>query len=168
MPSPRTPRVIIIAALLLLSVQGCGRQCGIADQTVANSTLRDPAGVTLATVGMLLREYVGPRSFTVAINVDIPINGTDASLHGHVVRARWVSESGELLSELETTPVGNVVVALLSQETSNAEFLRLRQAVLTTHTRLLLDTDLPGREHLVAVMSDVQHVSLDAPACPGL
>ena len=163
----RTAR-IVIAACAALSLSACHRQCGIVSSTVGKATVRGPSGVAVASVSFLLREEVGPTKYYIAGGLetlgDVPRTG----LWGHVTRARLVTASGETLVEMETASAtfGGFVIAHTSNPLSYSEFVRLRDALLTTRTRLLVDTNLVGLEHLDTPINDARLVPGAPTACP--
>jgi hypothetical protein len=70
-----------------------------------------------------------------------------------------VTESGEQLAEVPTgteTLYLTVVVALPSLRVSRSDYDRARAALLSGRARLVLDTDLPGREHIETVLTDTR------------
>ena len=82
-----------------------------------------------------------------------------APLRGHVVRGRLLTETGELLAEIPTgtyTLYVDAVVALNIDLASQQEYARVRNALLTTRAKVILDTDIPGRERLETTLSDAR------------
>ena len=155
-----TARITIAVASLSLSA--CGWDCGTVNRTTANGTLRDAAGVTLATVQVDLSENVGPSSLRLSAGVMGPAGSSGAPLKGNVTRARLVTEGGDLIAEIPTgtaTLYIDAVVALTGVDLSRAEYDRVRSALMAARTKVVLETNLPGREVLEAVLTDVR----DAP-----
>jgi hypothetical protein len=91
-----------------------------------------------------------------------------APLKGHVTRARLVTESGELLGEIPTgtsTLASDVIVALNMDLESESEYDRVRNALLTGRAKVIIDTDLPGREHIEAILTDAHDAPGDIQTC---
>ena len=156
----RTARVAI--AFSALSLSACGWDCGTVNRTTANGTLRDAAGVTLATVQVDLSDNVGPSSLRLSAGVMGPAGSGGAPLKGNVTRGRIVTEAGELIAEIPTgtsTLYIDAVVALTGVDLSRSEYNRVRSALMSARTKVVLETNLPGREVLEAVLTDVR----DAP-----
>jgi hypothetical protein len=154
-----------LAALLL---SACDFDCGTVSRTVANGTLRDAADVTLGTVRADLSENVGPSFLRLSVGIIGPSGASGAPLRGHVTRARLVTETGELIAEIPTgtsTLYSEAVVALNSDLPSKAEYARVRGALLTARTKVVLETDLPGRERLETTLSDARDVPGEVRRC---
>jgi hypothetical protein len=167
MIAPRTSR-FLAAAVAALSLSACEYDCGTVGRTVANGTLRDAAGATLATVQAGLRENVGPSYLELSVGVMGPGGSAGAPLRGHVTRARLVTEGGELLAEIPTgtgTLYVDAVVALPGRRVSQAEHARVRTALHTGRARVILDTDLPGRERIEATLSDARDMPGEVQRC---
>ena len=73
---------LLVMALTALSLSSCalGYDCGIVRRTTANGTLRDVAGVTLATVQVDLSESVGPSYLRLSAGVMGPAGSAGAPL----------------------------------------------------------------------------------------
>jgi len=156
----RTSRFVTIA-ITALSLSACdiGWDCGTARRTVANGTVRDLAGGTLATAEVDLSENVGPSYLRLSAGIMGPAASAGAPLKGHVTRARLVTEGGDLLDEIPTgtsTLYLDVVVALNVDLPSEAEYARVRDALLTTRAKIVLETDLPGRERIETTLADAR------------
>ena len=152
---------LLATAIAGLSLSACGYDCGIASRYLADGAVRDAAGATLATVQVDLAEYVAPSFLRLSVGVMGASSSGGAPLRGHVTRARLETESGELLAEIPTattTLPGDGVVALNLNLPSRSEFDRVRSALLTGRTRVVLDTDLAGRERLETVLSNAREV----------
>ena len=163
----RTARPLAIA-LAALSASACGYDCGTVSRTVANGTVRDAAGVTLATVQVELSEHVGPSYLQLSAGVMGSAGSAGAPLRGHVTGARLVTEGGELLAEIPTrtaTLYVDAVVALPGNRVSQAEYARVRGALLTARARVVLDTDLPGRERVETTLPDVREAAGQVQRC---
>jgi hypothetical protein len=152
------PRVSCSAIALALSVSACSYSydCGTLRQTTATGTVQDAGGETLATARADLTDNLRPTFLRLGVGV----TGIDGAgpLRGHVTAARFVTEDGELLAEIPTsiaTIHPNGVVALNMDVSSSTEYERVRSALLTGHAKVILETDLPGREHLEAELTDV-------------
>ena len=157
----RTRRIVAIA-IAALSVSACGWDCGTVNRTTANGPLRDAAGATLATAQVDLSENVGPSSLRLSAGVMGPAGSAGAPLKGHVTRARIVTEAGDLIAEIPTgtaTLYLDAVVALTGIDLSRAEYDRVRSALMSARARVILETTVPGREVVEAVLTDVR----DAP-----
>ncbi|HEU4720941.1 MAG TPA: hypothetical protein VFS59_06220 [Gemmatimonadaceae bacterium] len=162
----RIARALAIA-IAELSLSACGWDCGTAARTVATGTVRDAAGSTLATATVDLSDNVGPSFLRLSVGVMAPGGSAGAPLKGRVTRARLVSESGELIAEIPTsteTLYLDVVVAL-NVDVSRAEYNRIRAALFSSRTRIILETDLPGRELIETVMQDVRDVPSEVGRC---
>ena len=152
----------VVIAIASLSLSACGWDCGTVNRTTANGPLRDAAGATLATAQVDLSENVGPSSLRLSAGVMGPAGSAGAPLKGNVTRARLVTEAGELIAEIPTgtaTLYLDAVVALTGMDLSRAEYNRVRSALMSARTRVILDTTVPGREVVEAVLTDVR----DAP-----
>jgi hypothetical protein len=157
---------ILAIAVAAIGASACGYDCGTARRTVASASIRDGAGVTLATVEVDLSENVRPSFLRLSAGVIGSPGSAGAPLRGHVTRARLVTESGSLLAEIPTgtaTLQSDAVVALNVDLPSRAEYDRVRSALLTAGVKIILETDLPGREQLDATLSDAR----DAPGNMG-
>ena len=156
----RSARFVAIA-VAALSLSACDYDCGTRGGTIASGTVRDAGGTTLATVEASVTDYLRP-SF-LRLSVGVMANGSTAGepLKGHVTAARLVTETGELISEVPTsteTLYLTVVVALNVDLPSRQEYDRIRSAFYTTRTKVILETDLPGRELIETVLSNVREV----------
>ena len=150
---------LFLAALVALSVSGCSWDCGTVRRTVADGSIRDAAGVMLANAQVDLSENVGPSSLRLSVGVMGPAGSGGAPLRGHVTRARLVDEQGELIAEIPTSTTTlcfDAVVALNTNLKSRAEYERVRNALLTGRTKVILDSDLPGRERTEATLSNAR------------
>ena len=150
---------LLALATASLSLSACAFDCGTRSRTVANGTVRDAGGVTLATVQVDLSDNVGPSFLRLSAGVMGTAGSTGAPLRGHVVRARLLTEAGELLAEIPTgtaTLFVDAVVALNIDLASREEYARVRNALLTTRAKVILDTDIPGRERLETTLSDAR------------
>ena len=146
-------------AMTALSACDIGWDCGTVRRTVANGTVRDAAGETLATAQVDLSENVGPSYLRLSAGVMGPANSAGAPLKGHVTRARLVTEGGETLAEIPTgtsTLYIDAVVALNVDLSSDAEYARVRNALLTGRAKIVLETDLPGRERIETTLPDAR------------
>src|SRR6185295_5602279 len=103
MIASRTSSLLAIAlAALSLSACSLSYDCGTLNRTVANGTVRDGAGATLATAQANLYDNLRPTFMRLGVGLMGPANSAGAPLRGHVTRARLVTESGELLGEIPT------------------------------------------------------------------
>lgn len=153
-------RVLLIAATVPV-LAACSYDCGTAARTVASGTVRDAAGVTLATVDLDLSDNVNPSFLRLSAGLMAPAGSAGAPLRGHVTRARLVTGAGELIAEIPTgtsTLYVDAVVALNVNLTSRAEYARVRDALLTNRAKVVLDTDLAGREHIETTLSNARDV----------
>lgn len=149
---PQTFATIVATAL---SVSACSYDCGTVMRTLVDGTVRDAQGVTLATVQADLSDNLRPSFFQLSVGVT---GGPTAGepLKGHVTAARLVTESGELIAEIPTsteTLYLTVVVALNLHLPSRSEYERIRALLLTNKTKVILETDLPGREHIETTLT---------------
>ncbi len=160
-PVPTRTSRLLTVAVTALSLSGCdlGWDCGTRSRTVANGTLRDSAGATLATVQVDLSDNVGPSFLRLSAGVMGPAGSAGAPLRGHVTRARLVDEAGALIAEIPTgtaTLYIDAVVALNVDLSSQAEYSRVRSALLTTRAKVVLDTDLAGGAIFESTLSDAR------------
>jgi hypothetical protein len=151
---------LLAIALTTLSLSGCalGWDCGTVNSTVAKGILRDGVDAPLATVEANLAEDV-PSRFRLSVGVMGSGGSAGAPLKGHVTRGRFVTESGELIAEIPTgtsTLYIDVVVALNVDLPSRDEYSRVRAALNTGRTKVILETDLPGRELVETTLTDVR------------
>jgi hypothetical protein len=158
----RTLRLLAMASTVL-SVGGCflGWDCGTARRTVASGTVRDAAGVMLAAVQADLSDNVGPSFLRLSVGVMAPAGSAGAPLRGHVTRARLATEAGELIAEIPTSTATlylDAVVALNVDLSSQAEYDRVRSALLTSRAKVIIETDLPGRERIDTTLDDARDV----------
>ena len=170
MPRATASSFLTVAATIL-SLSACGYDCGTRGGTVANGGVLDASGVVVATASATLIENVGPSFMQFMVSVGTPIEAAGEPLRGHVTRARLVSEAGESLAELSTSvaPMSpNGVVSHSIELSSRADYDRLRRELLTARTRIVLDTDLPGREHIEATLSDAHGVPGNVQRCQPL
>ena len=159
---------LFLATLVAISVPGCSWDCGTVLRTVADGSIRDAAGVVLATAQADLSENVGPSSLRLSVGVMGPGGSGGAPLRGHVTRARLVDEQGELIAEIPTgttTLYIDAVVALSTNLKSKAEYDRVRNALLTGRTKVILDSDLPGRERTEATLSNARDEAGEVGRC---
>ena len=150
---------LFLAALVALSALGCSWDCGTVRRTVADGSIRDAAGVILATARADLSEHLGPSFLRLSVGVMGPAASRGAPLRGHVTRARLIDERGELIAEIPTSTTTlyiDHVVALNTDLASRAEYDRVRNALLTGRTKVILDSDLPGRERTEATLSNAR------------
>lgn len=160
-------RFVAIAALSLLSA-ACGADCGTVKRTVANGTVRDAANVSLATATADLSDNLNPTLLRLSVAVTGPAGSAGSPLRGHVTRARFFSELNELISEI---PVGtstlyvDAVVVLNLDLQSQTDYQRIRNSLLTGKSKVVLDTDLVGREHIETLLSDAHDVAGDVKHC---
>jgi hypothetical protein len=160
MLASRTARLLAIT-VAALSTSACSWDCGTVRRTVANGRVRDAAGVTLATVQVDLSDNLRPTFLRLSAGVMAPAGSAGAPLRGHVTRARLVTAEGDVLAEIPTgtaTLYLDGVVALNVDLPSEAEYARVRGALLTARARVVLETDLPGRERLETTLADARHV----------
>src|SRR5688572_11326693 len=127
-------------AIAALSLSACGWDCGTVNRTTANGTLRDAAGVTLATVQVDLSENVGPSSLRLSAGVMGPAGSAGAPLKGRVTRGRVVTEAGDLIAEIPTgtaTLYIDAVVALTGVDLSRREYDAVRRALVSARARVI-------------------------------
>ena len=163
----RSSRLLAVA-VAALSLSACEYDCGTVSRTVANGTVTDAAGVTLASVQVDLSENVNPSSLRLSGGVIAPPNSAGAPLKGRVTRARLVTESGELIAEIPTSTAAlyvDAVVALNTDLPSRNEYSRVRGALMTGRAKVILETDLTGRERLETVLRDARDVPSSAQRC---
>lgn len=152
----RTSR-LFATATTALSLSACGWDCGTVTRTVANGTVRDAAGTTLATAQVNLTDEIGPSFLRLGVGLMAPGGTAGAPLRGHVTRARFTTEAGELLAEIPTSTETLYLDAVVAFNgfLSRSQYDRVRSALLTKRTKVILDTDLPGREHIETTLPDV-------------
>jgi hypothetical protein len=165
----RVSRLLSIAATALsLSACELGWDCGTVRSTVANGTVRDAADVALATVQVTLAEDVGPSALRLSAGIMGPAGSAGAPLRGHVTRARLVTDAGELIADIPTGTVTlyvDAVVALNTNLRSRDEYDRVRSALFTTRAKVIVETDLPGRELVETTLRDVRDVPGNVQRC---
>lgn len=152
---------VLSIAVAALALTGCSYNCGTTRHTVANGVVRDAANAALATVQVDLSDNLNPSFLRLSAGVMGPGGSAGAPLRGHVTRARLVTETGELLAEIPTSTATlyvDAVVALNMDLSSDAEYARVRTALLTTRAKVILETDLPGRELIETTLSDARDV----------
>jgi hypothetical protein len=150
------------------SLSACDYDCGVRGGTVASGTVRDAAGVALATAEARVVDYLRPTFLRLSVGIIAPAGSAGAPLKGHVTRARLVTESGELISEIPTgtsTLYLDVVVALNVDLPSRDEYDRVRSAFYSTRARIILETDLPGRERIETVLETVREEPANIQHC---
>ncbi|MDF1505199.1 hypothetical protein [Roseisolibacter sp. H3M3-2] len=160
-------RAVPIAAAAL-ALQACAYDCGTAARTVAGGTVRDAAGATLATVEVELRETVGPSAFHLSVGVLGAAGAAGAPLRGRVTVALLVAAGGAVLAEIPTdtaTLYVDAVVALRVARVSEAEYARVRDALLAGRARVVLETALPGRERLEAAVGGARDLPGEVGRC---
>jgi hypothetical protein len=156
----RTARRVAIA-IGALSLSACDYDCGTRGGTAASNTVRDAGGAALATVEASATEYLRPSYFRLSVGVMAAGSTAGEPLKGHVTGARLVTEEGELISEIPTgtgTLYLTVVVALNIDLPSRGEYDRVRSQLATGRARVILETDLPGRERIETVLTSVRDV----------
>jgi hypothetical protein len=156
----RTTRYLSLA-FAALTLSACDYDCGTRGGTIASGTVRDAAGTALATVEASVTDYLRPTYLRLGVGVMASGSAAGEPLKGHVTAARLVTESGELISEIPTgteTLYLTVVVALNTDLPSRAEYDRIRSALWSTRAKVILETDLPGRERIETVLSNVHDV----------
>jgi len=161
---------LLAVAMSALSLSACdiGWDCGTRSRTVANGTVRDAAGTTLGTAQVDLSDNVGPSFLRLSAGVMGPAGSAGAPLRGHVTRARLVNEAGELIAEIPTsteTLYIDAVVALNVDLSSDAEYSRVRSALLTARARIILETDLAGLAVIETTLSDARDVGGTVQRC---
>jgi hypothetical protein len=156
----RAARLFVIASTAL-SLSGCqvlGWDCGTVASTLANGTVRDATDAALATVQVILAEDV-PLRLRLSVGVMGPGGSAGAPLRGHVTRARLVTGAGALLADVPTgtsTLYIDAVVALPQMDLpSRNEYNRVRSELHTAKSKVVLETDLPGRELIETTLTDV-------------
>lgn len=155
----------ISAASAILSA--CSYDCGERARTTAAGTVRDEAGLVLATASVDLTDNLNPTFLRLGVGVTGTPNSAGAPLKGHVTRGRLVTEAGELLGEIPTgtTTLAQDVIVALNTDLSQSEYDRVRAALLTRRAKVVLDTDLPGREHIETTLADVQELPARIQRC---
>ena len=117
---------------------------------------------------MDLSDNQHPSFLRLSVGVTAPGGSGGAPLKGHVTRARLMTESNELIAEVPTSTAQlylDVVVALNVNLSSQAEYARVRNALLTSRAKVVLDTDLPGREHIETTLSTARDVPGEINRC---
>ena len=92
----------------------------------------------LATVQVDLSDNLRPTFLRLSAGVMGPAGSAGAPLRSRITRARLVTEAGELLAEIPTgtsTLYVDAVVALDVNLPSDAEYARVRSALLTARAR---------------------------------
>jgi hypothetical protein len=167
MIASRFARLPAIAATAF-SLSACEYDCGIQGGTQTSGTVRDAAGVTLGIAQASVGDYLRPSFLRLSASVNAPSGSAGAPLKGHVTGARLVSETGELISAIPTgteTLFSDGVVALNIDLPSRGEYDRVRSALSTGRARIILDTDLPGREHIETILGTVIQTPANIQKC---
>jgi hypothetical protein len=124
---------------------------------VASATVSDPTGASLATAEVNLSDNVGPSFLRLGVGVMGPPGSGGAPLKGHVTSARLVDGAGNVLAEVplstETLYIDGVL-ALNQDLAIRAEYARVRDALLSGQSKLVMDTDVAGLEHLEVQFAD--------------
>jgi hypothetical protein len=84
------------------------------------------------------------------------------------MQARLVTETGQLLYEIPTgtaTLYIDAVLALNVDLPSQAEYDRVRSALLTNRAKVILETDVAGLEHIEAILSEAHDVPAAVNRC---
>ena len=160
-------RTAIAIATLSLAACDLGWDCGTVATTMANGTLRDAANASLATVQVSLTEDV-PTRFRLGAGVMGPAGSAGAPLKGRVTRARLIAENGDLIAEIPTgtsTLYLDAVVALSMDLPSRNDYARVRGQLLTGRAKVILETDLVGREQLETVLVDARETPGEVGRC---
>lgn len=160
-------RTLSIAAAAA-TLSACSYDCGTVRGAVAKGTIKDASGTTLGSVTADVTEHIGPRFIRLSVGVIGPPNAGGAPLRGHVTRARFVDAAGELLAEIPVstaTLYSEAVVALNLDLSSVDEYTRVREAILGGQTRVILETNLAGREMLQATLTETQDVPGEINRC---
>ena len=171
MPASRTARRVarlLAVATAALSLAACSYDCGTLGRTVANGTVRDAAGATLATATAEVSDHLRPTFLRLSVGLMAPAGSAGAPLKGHVTRARLVTDGGEVIAEIPTgtsTLYLDGVVALNVDLPSRREYDRVRGVLLTGRARVVLETDLPGRERIETVLADAHDVPGQVSRC---
>jgi hypothetical protein len=156
MVASRTSGIVAIV-VAALSVSACSYDCGTERKTVATGTVRDAAGVTLATADVHLSDNLNPSFLRLSAGILGLPGSAGVPLRGHVTRARLVTEGGELLAEIPTSTATlyvDHVVVLNVDLSSEEEYGRVRSALLSARAKIIIDTDLAGREHIETTLTD--------------
>ena len=156
MIASRTSR-LVATATTALSLSACGWDCGTLTRTVANGTVRDAGGTTLATAQVNLTDEIGPSFLRLGVGLTAPAGSGGAPLRGHITGARLTTESGEVLADIPTgtETLGLDAVIALNTFLSRSEYDRVRSALLSKRAKVIVDSDLPGREHIETTLPDV-------------
>jgi hypothetical protein len=164
---PRNSSLLAILAAAI-SLSACSYDCGVVSRTAANGTVRDAGNAELAAVQVSVSEYLHPSFLRLSVGIMGPAGSSGAPLRNHVTSARLVTESGALLAEIPTsteTLYADAVVALNVDLSSREEYARVRSALLTRRAKVILETDLPGREHIETTLSDANDVPGQVQRC---
>lgn len=165
MLATRTTKLVTIATTLF-ALTACSYDCGTRRRTVASGAVRDAAGTTLATANVDLSDNVNPSFLRLSVGVTGSANSAGAPLKGHVTRARLLTEAGELAEIPTSTATLYVdVIVALNVNVSSAEYDRVRGAILTNRTRVVLDTDLVGREHIETTLTGARDEAGEVGRC---
>jgi hypothetical protein len=169
LPATRRAARAVALAVATLSLTGCrlGWDCGTELRTTASGAVRDAANVTLATVQAEVRHEV-PTRYWLSTGVMGSGGSAGAPLKGRVTRARLVAESGELIAEIPTgtsTLYVDVVVALNVELPSRSDYERVRAALLTGRAKVIIETDLAGRERLETTLTEIRDLPGEIQRC---
>jgi hypothetical protein len=159
---------IVALAMATLMLSACDTECGTVRRTVANGTVIDASNVTLATATADLSDNVNPTYLRLSVAILGSPGSAGAPLKGHVTRARLVNDQNELIAEIPTSTASifsDAVVVLNRDISSETEYSRTRDQLLTGRTKITLSTDIPGQENIETVLTDAHDTSGDVHSC---
>lgn len=162
---------VIMVGLLSALMTGCGVDCSTRTNIAfAAGGVRDATGAELAAVdASVIEDPALPERWSLRVSITAKQGSAGAPLKGHLTGGRLLYPSGEILHEIPlVSPVLTVenVASLQILLPDAASYERIRDALLTGRTKLVLETDLPGRERLEAILGESRYEPARQRTCP--
>jgi hypothetical protein len=153
-----------------MSTSGCAADCGTDSGTVtAAGVIRDGANTELATVRASATESPSvPEYWGFAVFILGPPGSSGGPLKAHLTDGRLVGPTGEVLYQIPTSSselTSEEITRLQLRLPDAASGEKVASALATGETKVVLDTDLSGRERVEAVLRDVHHVPASPRRC---
>ena len=157
-------RLLRRLSLVVLAIlpSACTFDCSdYTNRTSASGVLRDAANAELAVASIALYEKVDTQNWWMTVDVESAFGSGGAPLRGHVLSARVLSATGEVLVELDPAAPEHFMHSVVGDYVpfaSQAAMLGMREAMMSGTLRVAIETDLPGRERLETRLSSTSHV----------